>query len=103
MTSLESREVENLARQLVWSQHRSEQLLRRSRLINYGTEYREGHRISTARVESTVDQLVDWRMDRSSTSLFENAASSTLSAGTVVESPLTNPTSVASPAAGTHR
>ena len=30
-----------------------------TRLINYGMEYREGHRISTARVESTVDQLVD--------------------------------------------
>jgi hypothetical protein len=30
-----------------------------TRLINYGREYREGHRISTARVESTVDQLVD--------------------------------------------
>jgi arginyl-tRNA--protein-N-Asp/Glu arginylyltransferase len=31
--------------------------------IKYGREYREGHRISTARVESTVDQLVDcgWR------------------------------------------
>jgi hypothetical protein len=33
-----------------------------TRLINYGREYREGHRISTARVESTVDQLVDCRM-----------------------------------------
>ena len=33
-----------------------------TRLINYGREYREGLRISTARVESTVDQLVDWRM-----------------------------------------
>jgi hypothetical protein len=33
-----------------------------TRLINYGREYRLGHRISTARVESTVDQLVDWRM-----------------------------------------
>jgi hypothetical protein len=28
---------------------------------NYGREYGEGHRISTARVESTVDQLADWR------------------------------------------
>ena len=27
-------------------------------------EYREGHRISTALVESTVDQLVDWRMEK---------------------------------------
>jgi hypothetical protein len=35
-----------------------------TRLINYGKEYREGHRISTARVESTVDQLVDWRMEK---------------------------------------
>ena len=35
-----------------------------TRLINYGTEYREGNRISTARVESTVDQLVDWRMEK---------------------------------------
>ena len=35
-----------------------------TRLINYGMEYREGHRISTARVESTVDQLVDWRMEK---------------------------------------
>ena len=25
---------------------------------------REGHRISTAQVESTVDQLVDWRMEK---------------------------------------
>ncbi|MBV8329960.1 MAG: hypothetical protein JOZ61_05780 [Verrucomicrobia bacterium] len=33
-----------------------------TRLINYGREYREGRCISTARVESTVDQLVDWRM-----------------------------------------
>jgi hypothetical protein len=35
-----------------------------TRLISYGREYREGHRISTARVESTVDQLVDWRMEK---------------------------------------
>jgi hypothetical protein len=35
-----------------------------TRLINYAREYREGHRISTARVESTVDQLVDWRMEK---------------------------------------
>jgi hypothetical protein len=35
-----------------------------TRLINYGREYRKGHRISTARVESTVDQLVDWRMEK---------------------------------------
>jgi hypothetical protein len=35
-----------------------------TRLINYGREYREGHRISTAHVESTVDQLVDWRMEK---------------------------------------
>jgi hypothetical protein len=35
-----------------------------TRLINYGRQYREGHRISTARVESTVDQLVDWRMEK---------------------------------------
>ena len=35
-----------------------------TRLINYGREYREGNRISTARVESTVDQLVDWRMQK---------------------------------------
>jgi hypothetical protein len=35
-----------------------------NRLINYGREYRKGHRISTARVESTVDQLVDWRMEK---------------------------------------
>jgi hypothetical protein len=35
-----------------------------TRLINYGREYREGHRISTARVESTVNQLVDWRMEK---------------------------------------
>jgi hypothetical protein len=35
-----------------------------TRLIDYGREYREGHRISTALVESTVDQLVDWRMEK---------------------------------------
>src|SRR5580693_8016177 len=35
-----------------------------TRLINYAREYREGHRISTASVESTVDQLVDWRMEK---------------------------------------
>jgi hypothetical protein len=35
-----------------------------TRLINYGREYREGHRISTARVESTVDQLLDWLMEK---------------------------------------
>lgn len=35
-----------------------------SRLIDYGKEHREGHAISTARVESTVDQLVDWRMEK---------------------------------------
>jgi hypothetical protein len=45
-----------------------------TRLINYGREYREGHRISTAPVESTVDQLVDWRMDRSSTCAGPDAA-----------------------------
>jgi hypothetical protein len=33
-------------------------------LINRGREYHKGHRISTARVESTVDQLVDWRMEK---------------------------------------
>jgi hypothetical protein len=33
-----------------------------TRLINYKWAYREGRRISTARVESTVNQLVDWRM-----------------------------------------
>jgi hypothetical protein len=35
-----------------------------TRLINYGRQYREGHRISTGRVESTADQLVDWRMEK---------------------------------------
>jgi hypothetical protein len=35
-----------------------------TRLIDYGREYCEGHRISTARVESTVDQMVDWRMEK---------------------------------------
>ena len=35
-----------------------------TRLINYGRQYREGHRISTARVESIVDQVVDWRMEK---------------------------------------
>src|ERR1700719_4089343 len=30
-----------------------------TRLINYAREYREGHRILTARLETTVDQLVD--------------------------------------------
>jgi hypothetical protein len=35
-----------------------------TRLINYDREYREGHRISTARVESIVDQVVDWRMEK---------------------------------------
>jgi hypothetical protein len=35
-----------------------------TRLINYGREYRKGNCISTARVESTVDQLVDWRMEK---------------------------------------
>jgi TnpA family transposase len=39
-------------------------LASRDRLINYGREYRKGHCISTARVESTVDQLVDCRMER---------------------------------------
>ena len=34
------------------------------RLINYGKEHREGNPISTARVESTVNQLVDWRMEK---------------------------------------
>jgi hypothetical protein len=33
-------------------------------LINYGREHREGHHISTARVESIVDQLVDRRMEK---------------------------------------
>ena len=33
-------------------------------LINYGKEHREGNPISTARVESTVNQLVDWRMEK---------------------------------------
>ena len=37
---------------------------KQTRLINYGREYHAGHRISTARVESTVDQLVDWRMEK---------------------------------------
>jgi hypothetical protein len=32
-------------------------------MYNYGREYREGH-LSTARMESTVDQLVDWRMEK---------------------------------------
>jgi hypothetical protein len=35
-----------------------------SRLIDYGKECRAGHAISTARVESTVNQLVDWRMEK---------------------------------------
>jgi len=35
-----------------------------TRLINYGKEHREGNPISTARVESTVNQLVDWRMEK---------------------------------------
>jgi hypothetical protein len=35
---------------------------KQARLMNYGREYCEGHRISTARVESAVDQLVDWQM-----------------------------------------
>lgn len=35
-----------------------------SRLINYVKEYREGKPISTAHVESTVDQPVDWRMEK---------------------------------------
>ena len=35
-----------------------------SRLIYYGKEYSAGHAISTARVESTVNQLVDWRMEK---------------------------------------
>jgi hypothetical protein len=35
-----------------------------SRLLDYGKEYRAGHAISTARVESTVNQLVDWRMEK---------------------------------------
>src|SRR4029077_3729428 len=35
-----------------------------TRLIKYGREYREGHRISTALVESTVAQVVDWRMEK---------------------------------------
>jgi hypothetical protein len=34
------------------------------RLINYGEEHREGNPISTARVESTVNQLVGWRMEK---------------------------------------
>jgi hypothetical protein len=35
-----------------------------TRLINYSREYHEGHRVSTAWVESTVDQLMDWRMEK---------------------------------------
>ena len=35
-----------------------------SRLINYGREHRAGRPISTAQVESTVNQLVDWRMEK---------------------------------------
>jgi hypothetical protein len=35
-----------------------------AKLINYGKEHREGHRTSTARVESIVDQLVDCRMEK---------------------------------------
>jgi hypothetical protein len=45
-----------------------------TRLINYGREYREGHRISTARVESTVDQLVDWRMEKKQLCVGPDAA-----------------------------
>jgi hypothetical protein len=33
-----------------------------SRLVNYGKERRQGHRVSTAHVESTVNRLVNWRM-----------------------------------------
>jgi hypothetical protein len=32
------------------------------RLINYGEEYRRGRRVSTAHVESLVNQLANWRM-----------------------------------------
>jgi hypothetical protein len=32
------------------------------RLINYGREYRQGRRVSTAHVESLVNQLANWRM-----------------------------------------
>jgi hypothetical protein len=39
---------------------RTGKLIRIDRLREYG----EGHRISTAQVESTVDQLVDWRMEK---------------------------------------
>ena len=35
-----------------------------TRLINCSRQHREGHRLSTARVELTVDQLVDWRMEK---------------------------------------
>jgi hypothetical protein len=34
------------------------------RLINYGKEHRERNAISTARVKTTANQLVDWRMER---------------------------------------
>jgi hypothetical protein len=33
-----------------------------NRLINYSRQYREAHRISTAWVELTVDQLLEWQM-----------------------------------------
>src|SRR5260370_28178896 len=53
--------IEQLRERLaeLWSYLTSNQ----TRLINYGREYLESHRISTARLESTVKQLVDWRME----------------------------------------
>jgi len=35
-----------------------------SRLLNYGKQHRVGNSISTARIESTVNQLVDGRMEK---------------------------------------
>ena len=37
--------------------------VKRRRLINYAREYHDGHRVSTARVESNLDQLVDCRTE----------------------------------------
>jgi hypothetical protein len=63
--SRQSTRIERLRERLseLWSYLTANQ----TRLISYGREYREGHRISTARLESTVDQLVDWRMANSRT------------------------------------
>jgi hypothetical protein len=42
-------------------------------VVPYGGN-REGHRVSTARLEPTVDQLVDWRMEKKQAYALDPAA-----------------------------